>query len=870
VGSTRSVTVGLDPEETRALLQDVPGVYRTQVNDVLLAALGRVLGRWTGRGRVLVDLEGHGREDLFEGVDLSRTVGWFTTMFPVALEASEDAELGGLLKSVKEQLRAVPGRGLGYGGLRYLTQTSGLAEQAAAQVSFNYLGQFDWSAGGDDGLFRVMRGGLGGDASPGATRAHVLDVVGSVEHQCLEFTWSYSENRHHQSTISALAQDMLAALREIVQHCAEPGVGGATPSDFPLAGLDQPTVDRLVGDGRSVEDIYPLTPMQAGMVFHALAQGDQGVYFEQATFVLDGVDDAQVLGAAWQQVVDRTPVLRSRVVWDGVAEPLQVVQRQVSVPVSYLDWTQLSDSQRREELTRLLDRDRAQGLNLATAPLLRVAIAPLSDTTVQVAWSFHHVLLDGWSVFQVLSDVFACHAALAGGRRPELVARRPFRDYLHWLSEQDHAGAEEHWRRVLSGLDSPTPLPYDRAPTQAHTTRSAQCLSVDLDEGKSRRLDEFAKCHGLTPNTVVQGAWALVLSRYSAQRDVCFGATVSGRPADLPGAEQITGIFINTLPVRVDVDAAASVVGWLQKVQATQAEARRFDFVSLTHLQTWSDLPGGIGLFDSIVVFENYPINDEVAAAYGLRLRELHAIETTNYPLTVVVVPGQRLSIELGYDPALFDAATIERMAGHLQVLLAGIGEDAERAVCDLPMLSGAERHQVLVGWNDTEHVVPAGTVCDLFADQVRRAPDVTAVVSGEAELSYAELDTRANRLAHRLVRLGVGPECSVGLLMERSVELVVAVVAVVRAGGVYLPVDMRAPVDRMRLVLAEAGASVLITDRVWERSGRKAHGGELVVVDADLCGVHVGFDRGAEGCGGAAPGCGGVGLRSAFRRWWA
>ncbi|MCA1681965.1 MAG: amino acid adenylation domain-containing protein [Actinobacteria bacterium] len=834
VGSIRAVTMRLDPQETRALLQDVPGVYRTQVNDVLLAALGRVLARWTGRERVLIDLEGHGREDLFAGVDLSRTVGWFTTLFPVALEAPEDADLGGLLKSVKEQLRAVPSRGLGYGALRYLTQDSGLAEQAAPHVSFNYLGQFDWSTGEDEGLFHAMRG-LDSDAGPLATRTHVLDVVGSVEQQCLEFTWSYSENLHQYSTISALAQDMLAALREIVEYCARPGVGGRSPSDFPLARLDQSTVDVLVGDGRGVEDIYPLTPMQAGMVFHALAQGDQGVYFEQVTFVLGGVSDARVLGAAWQQVVDRTPVLRSRVVWDGVDEPLQVVQRQVSVPVTYLDWTHLSEAARQDELVRLLDGDRAQVLDLGTAPLLRLVIAALSDTEVQVAWTFHHVLLDGWSVFQVLSDVFACHAALASGQRPELVARRPFRDYLHWLAEQDHVGAEEHWRGVLSGLQSPTVLPYDRAPSQAHTSRSAQWSSFELGEEESAQLRKVAQCNGLTVNTLVQGAWALLLSRYSGQRDVCFGATVSGRPVDLPGAEEITGIFINTLPVRVEVDDAAGMISWLQHLQATQVEARRFDFVSLTQLQTLSDLPGGVNLFDSIVVFENYPINDEAAAENGLRIRELRAIETTNYPLVVVVLPGERLSIELGYDPALFDTATAERMAGHLVRVLNVTTADPTIAVGQLDLLTEAERRQVLKEWNDTDHEFPAGTVCDLFAAQVWRAPEAVAVVSDEVELSYAELDARANRLAHRLVRLGVGPECSVGLLMERSVELVVAELAVVKAGGVYVPLDVRAPVSRLRLLLVEAGASVLLTDRVWEATAQEIHRGEIMVVDADL-----------------------------------
>ncbi|MCA1695974.1 MAG: condensation domain-containing protein, partial [Actinobacteria bacterium] len=670
-----------------------------------------------------------------------------------------DRAWAGLLKSVKEQLRAVPGRGLGYGALRYLTPAEGLGEQADPQVSFNYLGQFDWSGGSDGGLFQGMRGGLGGDASPLATRAHVLDVLGRVEHQCLEFTWFYSDNLHQHSTISVLAADMLAVLREIIGHCAAPGVGGRSPSDFPLVDLDQSGVDRLVGDGRGVEDVYPLTSMQAGMVFHALSQGDQGVYFEQATFVLDGVTDPRVLGAAWQHVVDRTPVLRSRVVWEGVDVPLQLVQREASVPITYLDWTHLSEVARREELTRVLDGDRVQGLDLGTAPLLRVTIATLSATEVQVAWAFHHVLLDGWSAFQVLSDVFACHAALAGSQRPALGARRPFRDYLHWLSEQDQEQAQQYWQQALAGFDSPTPLPYDHTPTQTHTTRSAQSLSFHLAPEQTDQLHKVAQRNGLTLNTIAQGVWALLLSRYSRQRNVCFGATVSGRPADLPGADEITGIFINTLPVRIGVDHTTSVTGWLQQVQATQAEARRFDFVSLAQLQTLSDVPGGTPLFDSIVVFENYPINNEAAAGHGLQLRELHAIETTNYPLTLVVIPTQQLSIHLDYDPDLFNPATIKRMAEHLQLLLNGIATDPDQPVFQLPWMSEAERNQVLVEWNDTGHEIPTGTVSSLFAEQVRRTPEAIAVAADDVSLSYAELDARANRLAHRLVRFGVQSE---------------------------------------------------------------------------------------------------------------
>ncbi|HMC03847.1 MAG TPA: condensation domain-containing protein, partial [Actinomycetota bacterium] len=638
---------------------------------------------------------------------------------------------------------------------------------------------------------------------------------------------------------------MLEALREIVEHCSEPGAGGRTPSDFPLARLDQGSVDRLVGDGRAVEDIYPLTPMQAGMVFHSLSQAEQGVYFEQESFVVEGVRDPHLLGRAFQQVVDRTPVLRTRVVWEGVAEPLQVVEREASLPVRHLDWSELSEAERHQELGALLERDRAEGLDLAMAPLARLVLARLSDSEVQVVWSFHHVLLDGWSAFQVLSDVFACHGGLAGdGTGRALPARRPFRDYLAWLQAQDARAAEEHWRGVLAGLESPTALPYDRAPVQAHTTRSSAWLPLELGEAESARLSEFAKGHRLTLNTVVQGAWSLLLSRYSGQREVCFGATVSGRPADLAGVDAISGIFINTVPVRADVDGARDVVGWLGELQAAQAESRRFDFVSLAQIQTWSDLPGGVNLFDSIVVFENYPMNDDVVAAHGLAVREAEAIETTNYPLSLVASPGRRLSVLLGYDPDLFDAATIERMAGHLTRVLETVAADPTTPLDRIDILSEEERRRVLVAWNDTERAVPPALLPELFEAQVARTPDAVAVVFGDESLSYAELNEAANRLAHHLIERGVGPERIVALALPRSVEIVVAQLAVAKAGAAYLPVDPEYPEERIAFMLSDAAPVLVLT--VAELASRlpALDGVPVVVLDEPATVAAVGEER--------------------------
>ncbi|MBO1419238.1 non-ribosomal peptide synthetase, partial [Streptomyces sp. FH025] len=518
-----SLTLGLDADTTRRLLQDVPEAYRTRVNDVLLSALGRVLARWTGRDRVAVALEGHGREDLFDGVDLSRTVGWFTALYPVALDVPRGADTGTVLKAVKENLRAVPHGGLGHGALRHLTPDLRLPE--APRISFNYLGRQDWTAT-PGGLLHAPHGPLTGGMDREAERPHLLDVLGRVSEGRLEFTWSYSREVHHRETIARLAAELLDELREIVRHCAEPGAGGRTPSDFPLVRLDQTAVDRLAGTGRDVTDIQPLTPTQTGMVVHGLDEARHGLYVERITFVLDGARDPRLLAAAWQHVIDRTPVLRTTVALHDVPVPLQVVHRHAPLPVTDHDWSDLTEAEREARLERLLAERQARPLALDRAPLLRLDLIRLGPDAVRVVWTFHHVLLDGWSVFHVLSDVLAAHAALARGEVPELPERRPFADYVGWLAARDTAPAQAHWRTALSDLATPTALPYDRRPAPGDTARSDSWLSHRLDEAATERLQEFARRHRLTLNTLVQGAWALLLSRWSGERQVCFGTTV--------------------------------------------------------------------------------------------------------------------------------------------------------------------------------------------------------------------------------------------------------------------------------------------------------------------------------------------------------
>ena len=813
-GSVRTLGTRVDRATTEALLRQVPAVYRTQVNDVLLGALSRVLADWAGAERVTVLLEGHGRED--DTLDLSRTVGWFTAQYPVTLAPAGPAgapDWGATLKAVKERLRAVPRHGLSHEALARLGSPDpaarALRDVPLPQISFNYHGQWEASGGGD---FAPAGEAPGRDIAPGEPLDHLLDVSAVVTGGELEITWHYSDQVHDEDTVRALADGMTRALAAIAEHCARPGAGGRTPSDFPLARLDQDRLDRLVGDGRDVEDVLPLTPLQEGMLFHRLVGGPDDVYVDQAGLLLDGVADPRALAVAWQRVTDRTPALRTCVVWEDVPVPLQVVRRDVRVPVTHLDWRDLDEAERAERLARLRADDLAEGIDLAAAPLMRLTLIRLPGARLHLLWTSHHLILDGWSLAQVLTEVCEEYAALTAGAEPRPPLRRPFGDYVRWLAEQDPDAVRAHWQGVLAGFAAPTPLPADRPLRDAHQARSADVYAAGLNEETSARLARTARETGLTLNTVVQGAWALLLARYGAQDDVVFGTTVSGRPDDLPGVESMVGMFINTVPTRVRVDAARPARQWLRELQDAQAESRRFAAVSLAELTQLSDVPSGSPLFHSMVAFENYPFDEARTAGSGIRLAEVTSRDATNYPLVLRAYHGERLGFDLAYDPALFDAATVRALADRLCLLLTELADGPDRPLRALAWTTAEERRRMLTDWNGTERGRPAETLVDLFEAQVARTPGSVAVTCGTERLDYATLDARAGRLAHRLAELGAAPERFVALALPRSTDQVVAVLAVLKTGAAYLPIDPNSPAERIAHLLADTAPVTLVT----------------------------------------------------------
>ncbi|WP_157722062.1 non-ribosomal peptide synthase/polyketide synthase [Tumebacillus avium] len=819
-GSAGTVSVLLSPEETQRLLQEAPKAYRTQINDLLLTAWAEAFGAWTGERSLLLAMESHGREDLFDNVDTSRTVGWFTATYPVHLQLPVKKERGSAVQAVKEQLRAVPNRGIGFGLLQ-----NELGEIAHPQVSYNYLGQFDQGGtSGDASRFTLSGAPSGANRSPRMKRSHLLEINGVISGGQLRMSITYSENVHHRATIDALAQSFLRELQGITEHCATQAETAYTPSDFPLAQVSQTELNTLFEElqargvkGERVEQIYPLSPMQQGMLYHSLLEQGSGVYVTQVNAALQGDLKADALLNAWQTVIERHPILRTSFHTFGGRDPLQAVLQGVEMPLTTLDWQTLNTEQQAAELEAFLSDDRAKGFDLSCAPLMRLAVIRTGADTHRLIWTSHHLLLDGWSMPLVFKEVFSLYDAYAGGQELALSPSRPYSDFIEWLSAQDINAAKAYWQQQLKGFSEPALLGVERqSAVLPQGEKQFEEQRATLSPDATIRLQALAKQHQLTLNTLVQGAWTIVLQRYSGAEDIAFGATVSGRPAELDGVEAMVGLFINTLPVRSQLTAASDVLSSLQALQARQAEVRDFEYTPLSLVQAWSGLPHDQPLFHSILVFENYPMDQELAedvgAAGSLQITEMGTGELSHYPLTIGVAPGKQLAVKIAYDRLRYEDRTIELLHGHLMTVLSDLLARPGQRVQDVRMNTPQEQ-TLFTEWGSSKLLVPPSVSTHrLFEEQAAKTPDAIAVQTSATTLTYRELNARANRLARHLQTLGVGPEVRVTLLVERSAELVVAVLGILKAGGAYVPLDTAYPEERMRMILEDSGAKVMVT----------------------------------------------------------
>ena len=691
--SVETVSATLTAEQTRELLQELPAAYKSEINDVLLTALARTFCLWTGSESQMIELEGHGREEIIEEVDLSRTIGWFTTLFPVKLRVEQTATAPEALRAIKQQLRALPGRGIGYGLLRYLTKDAvardRLVPASQPEVSFNYLGRFDETVI-EGAALRIARESAGSAFSPQARRTHLIEINAAVGGGRLHVNWAYSPQVHSKATVEGLADRLMWELRELIRESGS-GAESYTPADFPLARIDQQQLERILSRQADVEDIYPLSPFQNQLLLYKIQSPKSEAYVGQLSCTFHGGLNTSAFKRAWQAAMGRHETLRTSFVWEDLDNPLQVVHRQVELPWQQYDWARMPPTEQQERLKTFAREDRVRGFDLPKAPLMRFSFIRLAEDAYQFIWSHDHLLLDGWSLPLLLKDVFAFYEAFSRGEDLHLRQSPPFKDYIGWLQRQDLCEAEEFWRKAFDGFTAPRNMKSERMSSSQPAEESNGEQQTLLSSATMAALQSLARRHKLTLNTVVQGAWALLLSQYSGVRDVVFGVVVSGRPGDLIYADVRLGLFINTLPLRVQISPDEPVPAWLEKLQSLQAEMLRYDYTPLAQIQRWSGTTSP--LFESILRFQNYPVDTTVREASGnFTISDICPVDIWPYPLSVVAVPGEQLSLTIGYDERRFDAATINSMLCGMETILEQMAVNPYQRLCQLSLTKGADQ----------------------------------------------------------------------------------------------------------------------------------------------------------------------------------
>ena len=582
---------------------------------------------------------------------------------------------------------------------------------------------------------------------------------------------------------------------------------------------------------------YQLSPMQQGMLFHHLSAQQAGVDIEQIVGALHEDLHVSAWQQAWERVMARHPALRASFHWEDLDEPRQYIHRQVSLTLEEHDWRTVPAPEQQSRLQAYLQADRQRGFDLATAPLTRLALFRLGEADYQFIWTFPHILIDGRSHLFVLQDVFAGYEAFCQGADFQRELPPPYEDYLGWLGRRDHSQGETFWRRLLADFTAPTPLSVAQPPSRPLASEEDYgTQEIRLSEAATAALQTFAQQHQLTLNTMVQGAWALLLSRTSGEEDVVFGATRACRRSTVAGAESMVGMFINTLPVRVHVSPEQPLLPWLRELRAQGVAVRAYEHTPLVQVQGWSDVSRGTPLFESLLVFDTYLLQSALQAQgeqWQHRAVQLH--EKTTYPLTLYGYGEPALLLKIAYDRHRFDDATVTRMLGHLRTLLEGmVAAHPEQRLADMPLLTAAERQQLLVEWNDTKtDYSKAACIHHLFEAQAERTPNAVAVVFEDQELSYQELNHRATQLAHHLRGLGIGPDRLVGVYLERSLEMMVGLLGILKAGGAYVPLDPTYPTERLAFLIEDSQAPVLLTQQRLV-AHLPPHGAYTVCLDTD------------------------------------
>ncbi|MCW3106371.1 MAG: Nonribosomal peptide synthetase, partial [Segetibacter sp.] len=834
--------VGLGAGQTQLLLQEVPRVYHTEINDILLGALVRTLCEWGNTDKVIIGLEGHGREDIADGINTSRTMGWFTSLYPVLLKAGIGKGEGDLIKSVKEQLRQVPDKGLGYGVLKYINKDEVLLSKDPWDIVFNYLGRFDNVVSKGKWLKGVPESAAG--KSEEQVVREKIAVNCHVQAGELVLSWSYSRRHYKEETITALANSYIANLAMLIGHCIEQQRSGGivyTPSDYGLGSeisyeqldcflSEQFTIGKIRKDW--IQGLNHLCALQQGMLFHGLYNAGAGTYVDQ--FGCDLVSaDLEAFVQSWNYLLKGHSILRTAFYYDAFSVPVQCTYREIEMPVEVLDYRGMNETDLASAIKDYEKADRVKGFNFKIAPLMRIALIRLSEDRYRMLWTWHHILLDGWSKPLLMEEFLRTYELLIAGK--EVVTRELdcYEDYIRYIERIDKEKEEAYWRHYLQGVEQSTLLPFIGAIAERNKGIGlSDLLFLEVDTHKTAKIQHYAQKHHLTVNTVMQGVWAFLLHRYTGSSDIVYGVIVSGRPDDLPGVEQRVGMYINSQALRSVIGESRRIVEWLQNIQNEQVSSRRYQHTALADVQRWAEVQGDF--FDSLLSFQNFPVSKLISSGkWSLQAENVQVSEQNNFPLTISIMGTEQLNIEFRYNSELLDESYAKEIRDHFENVLLQIVNNEESNIGDIKLLTKSEKHQLLAEFNDIHVAYPRNkSIVDLFEEQVAKTPGETAVVFEGERVSYHELNARANQLAHYLRGKGVKEETLVPICIERSPAMLIGILGILKAGGAYVPIDTDFPAERISYMLEDTGAAIVVSST--ESSSKLQSSRDVEIIELD------------------------------------
>jgi amino acid adenylation domain-containing protein/non-ribosomal peptide synthase protein (TIGR01720 family) len=823
----RTIDMELDEEATGKLLYRVNAAYTTEINDILLTALGLAIKDWGKINRMFINLEGHGREEIIEHMNVNRTVGWFTSQYPVLLDISKPGDLSYYIKAVKETLRRIPNKGIGFGILRYLTpgeKRNGLMFAVEPEISFNYLGQLGQETGSE--FITFSRFSPGAAINPEWEHKFALNITGLLLEKRLKITFSYNKYEYDKRSIEKLSAGYRLKLLEIIDHCSKKPGRELTPSDVGYSHISLESfaniVDRIKnnpGGNRELQLMYPLSPMQAGMLYHSLKDARGTAYLTQTLFSLQGTVDRSIIERSFNKLAARYDILRTCFIYEGLDEPLQVVLKERNIRVDYEDIVHLSVKQKADYLEKLKLKDREEPYDLTRDILTRLRLLKTGTNSYKLLWSHHHILMDGWCLGILFKEFLREYRAMSG-KEPldtlNLSPVTPYMTYIKWLGKQDKQEGLDYWRHYLEGYETRAGMPKPGKPAVNNDYKLEKYTRM-IDDELSGELNTLASKRNVTVNTLFQTIWGILLQKYNRTHDVVFGTVVSGRPPGVDNIENMLGLFINTVPVRIKVEEHTRQFSrLLSRVGKSLLQSMSYEYLPLAEVQAVTWLKGD--LIDHLMAFENYPLDDAVVYqssenSPGFVVTEPEVREQTNYDFNIAVMPTpMHFTVEFIYNSLAYEHQTIERISHHLGKIIKQVTRDPGIEISAIEIITHQEKKQVLFDFNNTAADYPAHkTIQQLFAEQVERTPDHTALVRHRMHLTYRVLNKKSGQLAKGLQKKGVCIDSIVGIMLERSIEMIVGMLGILKAGGAYLPIDPNNPEERIQYMLTDSNVIFLV-----------------------------------------------------------